>query len=442
MLATAALAGQGHADVALPTGQCRPLSLYLLAIAETGELKTSCDHEAAWPIARHEANLREKYDADRLAYEDNKAIWDRLREKALRQGKNPKGDRTAMKADLLALGPPPTAPLKPVLTCDEPTYEGLCKLYADSSPSLGIYTDEGGLFIGGHAMKDEAKLRTAAGLSKLWDGAPIKRVRGGDGTQVLPPAGALSMHVMVKPRGADLRYRNQQLTEQGVLTRILTTAPDSAAGTRLWHDRDPASEPALKRYGARLLEMLEKPLPMAEGKANQLVPRALTFTAAADNQWINFADHVEQRVARGEPLEMVRGFGNKLAEHAARLAGVLRLIDDLEAGEIRGQDLDAGIMLAEHYAAEALRLTGAARFRSELVLAQRLLDWLHDSWKERVISLPDVYQRSLNAIGDLAAAKKYVGILENHGWLIKIPQGAVVAGHQRRDAWRIIEDQT
>src|SRR4029077_17258995 len=71
VLATAALAGQGHADVLLPTGQCRPLSLYLLAIAETGERKTSCDHEAAWPIARHEANLREKYDEDQLAYEDN-----------------------------------------------------------------------------------------------------------------------------------------------------------------------------------------------------------------------------------------------------------------------------------------------------------------------------------------------------------------------------------
>jgi Protein of unknown function (DUF3987) len=418
------------AVVSLSIGHCR-----------TGERKTSCDNEAAWPIARHEANLRLKYDEDRPAYEDDKLIWEKLREKVVRQGKSPKGDRIAMKADLLALGPPPTAPLQPILTCDEPTYEGLCKLYIDSRPSLGIYSDDGGRFIGGHAMNDEAKLRTATGLSKLWDGTPIKRVRGGDGTQVLPGR-RLSMHLMVQPTVVDRLYRDQLLTDQGLLTRILVTAPDSTAGGRLWHERDPESDPALKRYGARLLGILETRLPLAQGKFNELAPRQLEFTAEAANRWINFADHVEQRLARGGALEPVRGFGNKLAEHAARLAGVLRLVDDIDAGEIRDRDLDAGIMLAEHYAAEALRLAGAARFRGELVLAQRLLGWLHDNWEERVISLPDIYQRSLNAIGDQATAKKYVGILEDHGWLVKIPQGAVVAGQQRRDAWRIIEDRT
>ncbi len=30
-------------------------------------------------------------------------------------------------------------------------------------------------------MSDEAKLRTAAGLSAAWDGEPIRRVRAGDG---------------------------------------------------------------------------------------------------------------------------------------------------------------------------------------------------------------------------------------------------------------------
>jgi hypothetical protein len=184
------------------------------------------------------------------------------------------------------------------------------------------------------------------------------------------------------------------------------------------------------------------PLATGPGQGQRLAPRQLPLDATATNRWINFADHVEVRLGRGGELETVRGFGNKLAEHAARLAGVLRLVDDLEASEIRDQDLDAGITLAEHYAAEALRLAGAARFRSELQLAQRLLDWLHDSWEERVIALPDIYQRGPAMIRDQATAKKYVGILEAHGWLVKIPQGAVVAGQQRRDAWRIIKERT
>ena len=36
---------------------------------------------------------------------------------------------------------------------------------------MGIFAAEGGQFIAGHA-----KLRTAAGLSALWDVEPIKRV--------------------------------------------------------------------------------------------------------------------------------------------------------------------------------------------------------------------------------------------------------------------------
>jgi hypothetical protein len=38
----------------------------------------------------------------------------------------------------------------------------------------------------GHAMKDDARLRSAAGLSGLWDGTPLRRVRAGDGAIILP----------------------------------------------------------------------------------------------------------------------------------------------------------------------------------------------------------------------------------------------------------------
>jgi hypothetical protein len=34
-----------------------------------------------------------------------------------------------------------------------------------------------------------------------------------------------------------------------------------------------------------------------------------------------------------------------------------------------------------------------------------------------MISQPDIYQRSLNAIRDQATARKLVGVLEQHGWL-------------------------
>ena len=63
----------------------------------------------------------------------------------------------------------------------EPTFEGLVKLYGIGRPALGLFSDEAGGFIGGHAMNSDNRLKTMAGLSRLWNGEPIDRTRAGDG---------------------------------------------------------------------------------------------------------------------------------------------------------------------------------------------------------------------------------------------------------------------
>ena len=79
----------------------------------------------------------------------------------------------------------------------------------------------------------------------------------------------------------------------------------------------------------------------------------------------------------------------------------------------------------------------AGKVHADIRLAQRLLEWLTGTWSEPVVSLPDIYQRSLNAIGDKATAARIVRILEDHGWLTRIQGGAEVAGCMRREAWAI-----
>jgi hypothetical protein len=80
---------------------------------------------------------------------------------------------------------------------------------------------------------------------------------------------------------------------------------------------------------------------------------------------------------------------NKLPEHAARLAAVLALVGDVEAAEVGSGEMEAGIALAQHYAAEGLRLFGASRVSADLREAQQLLVWLRTKWPEPLISLPD-----------------------------------------------------
>ena len=62
--------------------------------------------------------------------------------------------------------------------------------------SLGLFSAEGGQFVGGHGMSADHRLKTAAGFSEIWDAVTIKRVRAGDGTVVLPGR-RLAMHMLV-----------------------------------------------------------------------------------------------------------------------------------------------------------------------------------------------------------------------------------------------------
>ena len=434
-LAAATLAAQGQADVELPTGQVKPITEFFVSVAATGERKTATDKEALWPFIKKEMALREDYEGQLPQYVNAKIAWEKAREHSVKKAK---GDRAAMKAALDNLGPPPRAPLTPMLTCPEPTYEGLIKHLVSGQPSMGIFSAEGGQFIGGHGMTDEAKLRTVSGLSSLWDGDTIKRVRAGDGATILPGR-RVAMHLMAQPDVAAVMLSDRLLLDQGFLSRCLVTAPESTTGSRLWHEPATDSEAAIKRYGAHILDMLERPLPLVEGNSNELSPRVLSLTPDARKMWIGFADSIEAQIRPDGALAPVRGLANKLPEHAARLAAVITLVADVQAGEISAEHMAAGRSLAQHYAAEALRLFEASRISADLLLAQKLLSWLLGCWSETAVSLPDIYQKGPNAIRDKATAAKLVKILEDHGWLQKINGGAFIEGQHRRDAWRIIK---
>jgi hypothetical protein len=433
VMAAATLVTQAHADVRLPTGQLRPLSNFFATVAVTGERKTAADAEAIWPIRKREEALREQYGPARQEYENAKEAWECARAHATKAGK---GNASTIKVALAQLGPPPNEPLLPFLAVTEPTIEGLVKVFAKGWPSLGVFSDEGGMFIGGHAMKEDARLRTATTLSKLWDGNPIDRIRSGESAQVLPGR-RLAMHLMAQPNVAALLLGDGMLAEQGLLSRMLATAPETAIGTRMWRAAADESNTAVKIYGKRLLDILELRLTLVAGKQNELAPRELRLSAEAHQQWIAFHDHVEHDLKEDGPLWAIRGLGNKIPEIVVRLSGALTLIENATAQEIAADALEQGIALAEHYMAEALRLFEATQADAELVRAQALARWLTVQWDHAVVGLPDIYRLGPNSVRDLKTARRLVGVLESHGHLSRIEGGAQVGENYRREAWEI-----
>ncbi len=437
VLGAASLAVQAHADVKLPaSGQIKPLSLFLVSVGESGERKSAADSEAIRAVRLHEKELGASYTSALSIYRDRHDTWEAARVKILK-GKNE--NPLAMAAGLASLGPEPIAPLIPILTCPEPTFEGLCNLYQGGYPALGLFSDEGGQFVGGHGMSNEAKGRTIAGLSSLWDGSPIKRVRATRESTVIMPGRRLAMHLMMQPGIASGLLSDPVLKEQGFLSRLLVSQPPSTTGTRFQRPLNPHTEEALDRYTNRLLAILRQPPAMAFGKFNELEPRVIHLDDAARLIWDEYSNSIERELGPGGKWETVKRFAGKLPENATRIAGVLSLFEDLSCPLISVEAMQRGIIIANHFAGEALRLFDASAVSPEIVLAEKLLEWLHQSWTEEYVPLSAIYQRGPNAIRDARTARSVVSVLADHGWLIKATPGTLIDGKAVKEAWRVVQ---
>jgi hypothetical protein len=353
----------------------------------------------------------------------------------LLKDKRLRGDRAALRQALADLGPAPEPPLAPILLADNPTVEGLERLFMVGQPAVGLFTAEGGKLIGGHLLNDDNRMKAGATLNLFWDGAPIPRIRAGDGATKMPGR-RLAVHLMAQPEIATRMLCDPTLSHLGTLARFLVVAPETSAGTRLWREVPPEADLALLRYGEALLALLRK-RPATGDRPNELRPVALPLSPAARAMWIGFHDAVERDLAPAAELASVRALGAKLAEHAARIAGVLTLVEASDAEEVGDAAMEAGIVLARHYAQEALRLADAGLTNPDLLLAERLLAWLHGRSEDR-LHMVKVYQHGPGAIRDKDTARRIVGILEQHGWLRRLPPETVVDGAPRRDAWEVV----
>jgi len=443
VLATASLATQGFANVILPIGNGteRPLSLFFVTVAQSSDRKTTADDFALRPVREREKELGLEYREAMKVYNNRNEAYQKLKNETLKNKKtysnlSPSDALDEYTADLAQLGDPPERPLLPYLTVQEPTFEGLIKLFQNGHPSIGLFSAEGGQMIAGHGMRDERKIFTASGLCSLWDGQELKRIRVLDGIYNLPGR-RLALHLMIQPRIAAMLFNDRELEDIGFLSRILVAAPESLAGTRIYTEAPPWANSTLDTFKQVILEILRRPCLTAEGCKNILQPRPLPFSSEAKAIWVEFHNEVEKNIGPGGKFEQIKGFSGKLPEQAARIAGILTLIDNLNAREIPVNFMESACHIARYYANETLRIFQIGTTSSELMEAQKLLDWLHKSWEDSMISLPDIYQRGPNSVRDKSTAKHLVKILADHGWLEEIPGGAKIQGRFRSEVWRI-----
>jgi hypothetical protein len=272
-------------------------------------------------------------------------------------------------------------------------------------------------------MASDAKLRTIAGLSRVWDGLTLKRVRAGEIVDL--PGRRIGMHLMIQPKVAAPALTDAMLTDQGFLSRVLLSYPESRIGK--WSNDDPPSEaePNLRQFQDKSLSILEEPFPLVPGMRNELQPRVVPFSAEAKDLFRQFTKAVGGELLPGGEYESIQEFASKLPEHAARLGATIAAYRNLKFTELSGDDFLCGMRLAAYYASEAKRIFGiygvglpAKPSPAQLLEpAQRLLDWITHKWAKPSITLRELYTLGPSFVCDRQTALLLAELLVEHSHL-------------------------
>jgi hypothetical protein len=431
-LAVASLATQGHADISTLGGN-RPLSLYLLTIAASGERKSSVDRLLLRGLREVEEIEAAQYAVEHAAYLREKEIFDARKKAALAALS---GKKSAIaEVDLRALGDPPAMPAAPFRTMSDCTVEAAYKALQTGMPSQGLFSDEGGAFLGGFSMSADQRMKSMALLNSAWDGSPLDRLRVADGNSRLYGK-RLALHLMVQPSIAHAFIGDPMTGEIGFLPRCLICEPASTIGGRLSHltRSDPFK---LEAFASRLRAILTAPVPLADD-GRSLKPRLLKLSPQARVLLTQYADEVEAESGPGRGFSHVTGAAAKSAEQACRLAGVLTLWGDLEAAEVSMETMIDAVWLARFYLSEASRLSSASTISAEIGAAERLRKWLLADWPDADIAKVEIMNRGPGCVRESGRADAACALLERHGWLVPNPEGHHLRGKARRQSWRIV----
>ena len=236
-LSAMSLALQAHVDVQRAEKLTGPTSLFMLAIADSGERKSTCDGFFTKPIRDYETAQQEAAKPMLRAYKSEHEAWEAQRSglkekiKSLAREGKPVALQVLQLHDLDA--DEPTAPRVPRLIYGDTTPEPLAYNLANQWPSGGIVSSEAGTVFGGHGMGGDSAMRNMALLNQLWDGAPLKVDRRSSESFTVRGA-RLTMGLQVQEVTLRAFFANTKGLARGTgfLARFLVSWPESTQGTR------------------------------------------------------------------------------------------------------------------------------------------------------------------------------------------------------------------
>lgn len=395
--------GQGLVDVRRAEKLEGPASLFFVAVAESGERKTTVDSYFSSPLGAWERKQMEMAMPFLQLYEAEKDAWEAKANGLLAAIKDTakKGKSTAelesRLADLKRSQPLP--PKVPRLVFGDTTPEALAFSLAKKWPVCGVLSSEAGAVLGSHAMNSDTVMRNLAMLNIFWDGETLKVDRKTSDSFVVQGV-RLTMGLAVQPGTMkDFLDSSRGLARgTGFLARFLIAQPESTQGSRLYKE-PPKDWPELTRFHLRLAELLDTPLNFND--QGELVPILLDFSPEAKREWVTFHNDVEAELRPGCEMAELKDVASKAADNAARLAALFHVFEAGLTGTISKSHMLAAREIVIWHLFEASRFINEIAHSKELTNAVSLEAWLiAHCRKEQVdqISTRDIQRGGPNCV--------------------------------------------
>ena len=261
LLASASLAVQGLVNVRRDNALCGPVTLNIITIAESGERKTSADKILGAGVREWEQEAEEiwkktlkKYKAEEVAHQKKVKGLERSVTKEAENGSSKNLGNMEHQLTELLLNPP-KKPVKPVLFYMDFTVEALIAELADGFPVASAWTDEAGIIVGGHSLREGA-LAAFAIFNVLWDGKDYKVNRKTVSNAYVRGRRLslnLSMQKDVFNHLCGLEGGKSRST--GWMARSLLSMPVSTIGTRMF--KEAQDMPSIEGFNAILKDLLD-----------------------------------------------------------------------------------------------------------------------------------------------------------------------------------------
>jgi len=419
-LSALSLAAQGLANVRRDHQLVGPMSLYMLAVADSGERKTTCDAIFSPVLRDWEAGQRQEMSPEIAELEAAKAVYEAKKAgilEAIKHKRRRAQDSAGEECEFEALvGQAPVQPLDPGLLYADATPEALAHALATGWPSGGVLSAEAGAVFGAHGMGQDTILRNLALLNVLWDGGEMAIDRRSKPSFILRGR-RLTFGLMLQPEALRgfLDRAGTLPRGTGFIARFLVAWPASTHGTRAYRPA-PEAMPQVARFRMRIRELLAQVLPTDEH--GSLTPVVLDLSPQAHSEWIRFHDEVERELGARGAFRGVRDVAAKAAENAARMAALFHVLEHGVTGTVASQEVKAAARIVRWHLNEARRLLADMDTPPSLAAAIRLDAWLrNEAQANNTDRVPTkrIYQYGPNCVRDSRDLRAALAILAERG---------------------------